>query len=224
MRAAAGALVNLANSPQSCLRLASFNVGRPLVRVLLLSLSEFMCGGVARARLDHGSKGQELCAAVRKQTALSALSNCKELLQLLCALLKQHLGRDAHRSEKLSGRSAAPGDSSTDRSGRNSSDSSISSALEVENECELGEDFWQDANQLLCCLESIAEVVDASESVCAGLVHQASNLLSELMEDGSSDADGEQAAVPGQTSETEYLRGVCVGTDDCFPIQEDLSL
>ena len=65
--------------------------------------------------------------------------------------------------------------------------------------------------------------MDASESVCADLVHQASDLLSELMEDGSSDAEGEQAAMPGQASEAGHQRGVCVGTDECFPIQEDMS-
>lgn len=224
MRAAAGALVNLANSPQSCVRLAGFNVGRPLVRVLLLSLSEYICGGVARARLAQGSKGQELCAAVRKQTALSALSDCKELLQLLCSLLKQHVGRDVQRLERPFGRSAAPGSDEDQCSGtKNSSDSSISSAFEMENECELGEDFWQDANQLLCCLESITEVVDAAECACGHLVYRARDLLSELMEDGSSGAEGEQAAVSGQASETQHLRGVCVGTDEFFPVQEDIS-
>lgn len=223
MRAAAGALVNLADSPQSCVRLASFNVGRPLVRVLLLSLSEFICVTATKGR--QGSKGQQICAAVRKQTALSALSHCKELLQLLCALLKQHVGTDARRSERPCVRSATHCDSEDDQcSGmRNSLDSSISSAFEMDNECELGEDFWQDANQLLCCLETVTEVVDVSESASAGLVYQAKDLLLELMEDDSVGAEGGQEDGSGQDSETKYLRGVCVGTDECFPIQQEVS-
>jgi hypothetical protein len=213
MRAAAGALVNLANSPQSCVRLAGFNVGRPLVRVLILSLSEFVCGMAPRACLSQGAKGQELCAAVRKQTALSTLSDCKELLQLLCALLKQHVGKEVHSPGKPCGKSTAAAFNSDDAQSSvscTSSDSTISGSLEIENECELGDEFWQDANQLLCCLESIAEVVDAAECTCGDLVHQARDLLLELMEDDSSGAGGGGEA---DNSDAECQRGVCVGTD-----------
>lgn len=221
MRAAAGALVNLASSPRSCVRLTGFNVGRPLVRVLLLSLSEFICGAAATCSAQ-GHKGQEISTAMRKQTALAALGDCKELLQLLCALLQYHAGRDTSQAEH-GGHQSASASVSEHEEDSGTSKSSVcsrkSDASEAQVECELGEDFWQDANQLLCCLESINEVVESSESVCGELVYRAKDLLLELMEEDSSGADGRPADGSGQVEKQQHPQGVCVGTDECFPVQ-----
>lgn len=209
VKAAAGALVNLACDCAGCIKLAELGVGSALAEALITSLGRAMADLDAHAAAYQTARSHRVRDAKRRDLVADGVKECEELLQLLCCLLKWHVG--AERSSQLqhstaggaTGLSQAPApegsagitsgaeaksDCGADDGGRAKSDDALVPAgvCSVE-EYDLGEAFWQEASAVLHWLETFARMVDEWEQG-GEVLYKAKEALGGLMEDADDQA------------------------------------
>lgn len=197
VRAAAGALVNLACDCAGCIKLAELGVGSAVAEALISSLGLAMADVESHTAACHTVCNHRVRKKKQRDLIVEGVKECEELLQLLCCLLKWHVGADrSSRPQEGSPGAAVQGletasmagpegktGCATDTGRRHQADDGAVSADEISAcEYDLGEAFWQEASAVLHWLETFARMVDECEQG-GQVLYKAKEALSVLMED-----------------------------------------
>lgn len=194
VKAAAGALINLACDCSGCVKLADLSVGTAVAEALVNGL------GRAKVELDAYTdlyKGR-VRPAKRREILADGLKDCEELLQLLCSLLKWHIGTDRSKRGQDS-RSGEPGADCADTAASSCDtgvcrgggmdetacgdvSAHVPTSTHTAEEYDLGEPFWQEASTVLHWLEIFISLIDEWEPG-GEVLHKAREALAGLMED-----------------------------------------
>eukprot|EP00892_Ulva_mutabilis_P005227 jgi/Ulvmu1/3076/UM015_0116.1 len=211
VKAAAGALVNLACSCNGCAKLADLGVGAAVAEALVNGLGRAMAELDAYTNVSPNVRSRRVREMRRRELLEDGLKDCEELLQLLCCLLKWHVGSECTRCGPDSSSKEAEGDyadqTETVQSSKMGDVAEVTSEGDAEKmpsgvctaeEYDLGEAFWREASALLQWLETFACMIDESEPR-GEVLYKAKDALAGLMEDDV-DSDGDVAASGERTT------------------------
>lgn len=220
VKAAAGALVNLACDCAGCIKLAELGVGSALAEALITSLGRSMADLDAHTPAYQSARCHRTRDTKRRDLVADGVKECEELLQLLCCLLKWHVGAErsswpqhsntlgtAGLSEEpateggsgVASDAEAKSDDGADGGGRATSDDArVSACVSTAEEYDLGEAFWQEASTVLHWLETFAHMVDEWEQG-GEVLYKAKEALGGLMEDAE-EQECDAASSAGRTA------------------------